>query len=98
MSQRASIFEDTLEVDVSDFAPKKRPDTKAPTQEQVRAVAEAANFPSRQVRDVRRRRQRRRWWRNPKRNASLAYTGLAATCSSTSRHHRKPSMRDGRQS
>ena len=52
MSQRASIFEDTLEVDLSDFSPKKRPDTKAPTQEQVRAVAEAANFPSRQARDV----------------------------------------------
>ena len=94
MTQRASIFEDTLEVDVSDFAPKKRPDTKAPTQEQVRAVAEAANFPSRQARDVSARRRRRRWWRrNPKRNASLAYTGLAATCSSTSRRLRKPSMR-----
>jgi hypothetical protein len=52
MTQRASIFEDTLEVDVSDFSPKKRPDAKAPTQEQVRAVAEAANFPSRQARDV----------------------------------------------
>jgi hypothetical protein len=52
MTQRASIFEDTLEVDVSNFSPKKRPDTKAPTQEQVRAVAEAANFPSRQARDV----------------------------------------------
>ena len=52
MSQRASIFEDTLEVDLSDFSPKKRPDTKAPTQAQVRAVAEAANFPSRQARDV----------------------------------------------
>src|ERR1700691_6264240 len=52
MSQRASIFEDTLEVDLSDFSPKKRPDTKAPTQEQVRAVAEAANFPSRQARDA----------------------------------------------
>ncbi len=52
MTQRASIFEDTLEVDVSDFSPKKKSDTKAPTQEQVRAVAEAANFPSRQARDV----------------------------------------------
>lgn len=52
MTQRASIFEDELKVDVSDFSPKKRPDIKAPTQEQVRAVAEAANFPSRQARDV----------------------------------------------
>ena len=51
-SKRASVFENDLEVDLSDFSPKKRPDTKAPTQEQVRAVAEAANFPSRQPRDV----------------------------------------------
>jgi len=45
MTQRASIFDNDLKVDVSDFSPKKRPDIKAPTQEQVRAVAEAANFP-----------------------------------------------------
>ena len=47
--ERASIFKDVLEVDVSDFAVKKRADTKAPTREQVRAVAEAANFPSREA-------------------------------------------------
>jgi len=52
MTKRASIFENDLEVDIRDFSPKKRPDNKAPTQEQVRAVAEAANFPSRQARDV----------------------------------------------
>lgn len=46
---RASVFEDTLDIDLSDFAVKSRTDTKAPTQEQVRAVAEAANFPSRQA-------------------------------------------------
>ena len=45
MTQRASIFDNDLKVDVSDFSPKKRPDITAPTQEQVRAVAEAANFP-----------------------------------------------------
>ena len=49
MTKRASIFEDVLELDVSDFSPKKRSDTKAPTPEQVRAVAEAANFPSREA-------------------------------------------------
>ena len=52
MTQRASIFDNELKVDLSDFAPKKRADNKAPTQEQVRAVAEAANFPSRQARDT----------------------------------------------
>jgi hypothetical protein len=49
MTKRASIFEDALQLDVSDFSPKKRPDNKAPTAEQVRAVAEAANFPSREA-------------------------------------------------
>jgi hypothetical protein len=45
---RASIFEDVLDVDVSDFAAKKRADHDAPPREQVRAVAEAANFRSRE--------------------------------------------------
>lgn len=52
MTQRASIFDNDLKVDLSEFAPKKRPDNKAPTQEQVKAVAEAANFPSRQAKDI----------------------------------------------
>ena len=46
---RASIFENVPDVDVSDFAPKARVDTQGPTQAQVKAVAEAANFPSRQA-------------------------------------------------
>jgi hypothetical protein len=45
---RTSIFEDLPEVDVSDFSTKARTDKKAPPKEEVRAVAEAANFPSRQ--------------------------------------------------
>ncbi|MCU1326785.1 MAG: stability/partitioning determinant [Bryobacterales bacterium] len=44
---RASIFE-MDEIDVSGFAPKSAADAAAPTPDQVRAVAEAANFPSRQ--------------------------------------------------
>ena len=52
MTKRASVFENALDVDVRDFSPKQRSDKEAPTQEQVRAVAEAANFPSRQARDV----------------------------------------------
>jgi hypothetical protein len=46
---RASIFEDPLDVDVSDFAVKKRTDDKAPPQDQVRALAEAVNFRSREA-------------------------------------------------
>jgi hypothetical protein len=44
---RASIF-DADELDVSGFAPKTTPDSGAPSQEQVRAVSEAANFRSRE--------------------------------------------------
>lgn len=47
MKSRASIFDD--ELDVSDFKPKSAPDPAAPPIEQVRAVAEAANFPSREA-------------------------------------------------
>jgi hypothetical protein len=46
---RASIFENVPDVDLSNFAPKARADKQAPSQEQVKAVAEAANFPSRQA-------------------------------------------------
>lgn len=46
---RASIFENVPDVDVSAFSPKSQPDHKAPSQEEVKAVAEAANFPSRQA-------------------------------------------------
>ena len=48
---RASIFEDPLDVDVdvSDFAVKKRADDRAPPQDQVRALAEAVNFRSREA-------------------------------------------------
>jgi len=47
---RASIFggEDTAVLDVTGFAPKTVPDAKAPPVEQVRAVAQAANFKSRE--------------------------------------------------
>ena len=47
-NQRASIF-DADDLDVSSFAPKRGPDTAAPAAEQVRAVAEAANFRSREA-------------------------------------------------
>lgn len=47
--KRASIFGDVVDLDLKGFAPKNRVDTKAPSREQVQAVAEAANFPSRQA-------------------------------------------------
>jgi hypothetical protein len=46
---RASIYENVPDVDVSAFAPKARVDAQGPTLAQVKAVAEAANFPSRQA-------------------------------------------------
>jgi hypothetical protein len=45
---RASIFSDDDEIDVSGFAPKTGPDASAPLPEQVKAVAEAARFRSRE--------------------------------------------------
>jgi hypothetical protein len=44
---RASIFADD-DLDVSDFAPKAGPDKSAPMAEEVKAVAEAARFRSRE--------------------------------------------------
>ena len=48
---RASVFEDaeTQEIDISVFAPKPAAPVPGPTQEQLRAVSEASNFPSRQA-------------------------------------------------
>ncbi|HEY1580439.1 MAG TPA: hypothetical protein VGF82_25540 [Terracidiphilus sp.] len=46
---RASIFDDSLDVDISDFAVKKLTDDKAPPRDQVRALAEAVNFRSREA-------------------------------------------------
>ncbi|NEU15008.1 stability/partitioning determinant [Methylobacterium sp. BTF04] len=47
---RASIYDgDADDIDVSAFAPKTASDPAAPPAEEVRAIAEAANFPSREV-------------------------------------------------
>lgn len=46
---RASIFEEPEELDVSGFTTKSTPDITAPAPEEVRAVAEAANFRSREA-------------------------------------------------
>jgi len=53
---RASIFDaEDAEVDLSDFAPKSQPDPSAPAIDQVRAVSEQANFPSREARPLQER-------------------------------------------
>jgi len=46
---RASIFEESPQLDVGSFAPKTAIDKKAPPAEQVRAVAQAAQFRSREA-------------------------------------------------
>jgi hypothetical protein len=48
IKSRASIFDEPEELDISGFAPKSAPDNDAPAPEKVRAVAEAANFKSRE--------------------------------------------------
>ena len=44
-----SIFEETGVIDISGFAPKAAPDAQAPSAAAVKAVAEAANFRSREA-------------------------------------------------
>ena len=51
---RASIFgdDDTETLDVASFSPRAEIDVKAPRAEQVRAVSQAAKFPSREPNSV----------------------------------------------
>jgi hypothetical protein len=46
--ERASIFQDTQEIDLSGFSAKSQEESRAPAPEKVKAVAKAANFPSRE--------------------------------------------------
>ena len=46
--QRASAFGPAPDLDISGFAPKRRPDTAAPDAEKVREVSEAVQFRSRE--------------------------------------------------
>jgi hypothetical protein len=46
---RASVFDDTPDLDLSAFAPKNKADTKAPSAAAIKAVAETANFRSREA-------------------------------------------------
>jgi len=48
MAERAGLFEDDSDFDVSAFTPKKSVKSAEPASEAVRAVSEAANFTSRE--------------------------------------------------
>ncbi len=49
---RASVFDESPDLDLSAFAPKTKTDTKAPSAAAIKAVAETANFRSRDARAV----------------------------------------------
>jgi hypothetical protein len=46
--ERASFFEDAQDIDLSVFSAKSTEEGRAPAPEKVKAVAKAANFPSRE--------------------------------------------------
>jgi hypothetical protein len=46
--ERASFFNDAADIDLSAFSTKSREEGRAPPPENVKAVAKAANFPSRE--------------------------------------------------
>jgi hypothetical protein len=48
-SPRASVFGETSDIDLSGFVPKSTADARAPAAQEVRAVAERANFRSREA-------------------------------------------------
>jgi hypothetical protein len=48
MSERASIFDDSADFDISGFAPKKKERAGEASREAVRVVSEASSFPSRE--------------------------------------------------
>lgn len=49
--QRVNFFESS-DIDIAAFVPKTREETKAPAAEDVKALAKAANFPSREPKPV----------------------------------------------
>lgn len=52
MPKERTNFFDAPDLDIAAFSPKTREDTKAPPAEAVKAVAKAANFPSREPKPV----------------------------------------------
>jgi hypothetical protein len=81
---RASVFSDADggPIDISSFAPKPAVQSTLPTQAQVKAISEAANFPSREVPKPRqtnqgpRKPRRHRTGRNVQFNAKASQTTI----------------------
>ncbi len=81
---RASVFSDAEEgtIDLSGFAPKPAAHSTLPTQAQVKAISEAANFPSREVQKAKppnqgpRKPRRHRTGRNVQFNAKALQTTI----------------------
>ena len=62
MAERPNLFEESDDIDLTAFAPRPAPPLDTPPVEQVRAVTEAARFPSRQAPPpAPEKRQPRRW-------------------------------------
>ena|SRR5579862_4078115 len=86
MSERAGIFDNGVDFDVSGFAPKQpAPQEKKPPVETVRALSEAARFPSREaappppvVVEVKRDQRRYRTGRNVQLNIKVKAVTLDA--------------------
>ena len=84
MAKRASAFSDAEEstMDLSGFAPKPAVQTTLPSPAQVRAISEAANFPSREVQKTKqatpgpRKPRRHRTGRNVQFNAKASQTTI----------------------
>jgi|SRR5450631_1917771 hypothetical protein len=81
MAERAGLFEETEDFDVSAFAPKTIAKAAEPASEEVRAVSEAANFQSREpVKEgaaktpAKSQQRRRRTGRNEQLNIKVAKT------------------------
>ena len=51
MNKRASIFDDAAELDVAAFQPEEAP-APEPDRENLKAISEASNFPSRQAKPL----------------------------------------------
>jgi len=86
MTERAGIFDNGMDFDVSGFAPKQpTPPEKKPPVETVRAISEAARFPSREavapptpVAEVKRDQRRYRTGRNVQLNIKVKAETLEA--------------------
>jgi hypothetical protein len=73
MAERAGVFENTDDFDVSGFAPKKPIKSAAPAPEAVREVSEGANFKSREPapKPVKKADRRHRTGRNAQLNVKV---------------------------